>query len=58
MKERLTYKEILQMVKSACSQTFYHGSKGITETVLKCATEIYIAQMKEDKAGEQEWLDT
>lgn len=54
MKERLTYKEILQMVESACSQTFYYGSKGFTETVLKCATEIYIAQMKEDKAGEQE----
>lgn len=51
MKERLTYKEILQMVESACSQTFYYGSKGFQETVIKCATEIYIAQMKEDKAG-------
>ena len=49
-----SFKEILEMVESACSRTFYHGSTGFRETVLKCATEIYIAQMKEDKAGEQE----
>lgn len=49
-----SFREILEMVESACSRTFYNGSKGFQETVLKCATEIYIAQMKEAEAGEQE----
>ena len=34
MKERLTYKEILQMVESACSQTFYYGVKGFQKLFL------------------------
>lgn len=49
-----SFGEILEMVETACERTFYYGSKGFTETVLECATEIYIAQMKEAKADEQE----
>lgn len=54
MRTDKSFGEILEMVENACSRTFYYGSKGFQETVLKCATEIYIAQMKEAEAGEQE----
>lgn len=41
-----SFKEILQMVSSACSATFINGTRDIRNTVLECATQIYIAQMK------------
>lgn len=40
-----TFKEILQMIDSACNSIYYAGSKGKENTVIECATRIYIAQM-------------
>ena len=45
MKEK-SFDEILSMVKYACSNNFYSGTRGLEETVLECATQIYISQMK------------
>lgn len=50
----MTYKEIMTMIHNACHNVFYNGDKGHEETVIQCATQIYIAQMNENKAGEQE----
>lgn len=44
--ESKTFKEILQMVTSACGASFTNGVRDIRSTVLECATQIYIAQMK------------
>ena len=44
--ENKPFKEILQMVSSACNATFTNGTRDIRNTVLECATQIYIAQMK------------
>lgn len=41
-----SFKEILQMVKNACDDSFYTGTKDIKDNVLECATQIYIAQIK------------
>ena len=41
-----SYKEILQMITSACNATFANGTRDIRNIVLECATQIYIAQMK------------
>ena len=49
----MTYKEIMTMIHNACCKVFYNGDKGHEETVIQCATQIYIAQMNENKAGEQ-----
>lgn len=42
------FDEILRMVVNACRDVFYSGGKGHEKTVIECATQIYIAQMKED----------
>lgn len=41
-----TFKDILSMVDNACSRVFYTGSKDVKETVIQCATQIYIEQMR------------
>ena len=41
------FNEILRMVVTACNENFYTGMKTLTEKALECATQIYIAQMKE-----------
>lgn len=46
MGEKKTYGEILRMIVSACNTSLYSGTKEIKETVVECATQIYIAQMK------------
>ena len=46
MMENKSFKEIIQMVASACNATFTNGTRDIRNTVLECATQIYIAQMK------------
>ena len=46
MMENKSFKEILQMVSGACNATFANGTRDIRQTVLECATQIYIAQMK------------
>ena len=51
------YREILGMIDSACTRTFYSGSKNHEDTIIKCATQIYIAQMSinsDKKAKENE----
>ena len=49
----MTYKEIMTMIYNACHNVFYNGGKGNEETIIQCATQIYIAQMNGNKAGEQ-----
>ena len=44
--EHNSFKEILQMITSACNATFTYGIRDIRSNVLECATQIYIAQMK------------
>lgn len=46
MDNKLSFKEIIQMITSACNATFTNGTRDIRNTVLECATQIYIAQMK------------
>nr|DAU88553.1 MAG TPA: hypothetical protein [Caudoviricetes sp.] len=43
----MTYQQILIMVDNACTTVFYSGSRGREEKIIECATQIYIAQMKE-----------
>lgn len=42
-----SFDEIVYMISHACNKHFYTGDKDIKETIVKCATEIYIAQMTE-----------
>ena len=42
-----SFSEILSMVVNACNREFYSGIKELKKTVLECATQIYIAQMKD-----------
>lgn len=42
------FEEILEMVSDACTKVFYSGDKDAKQTVIECATQIYIAEMKED----------
>lgn len=44
--ENKSFKEIVQMITSACNAAFANGTRDIRNTVLECATQIYIAQMK------------
>jgi hypothetical protein len=41
-----SFEDILRMVSSACNSVFYTGTKDRKDTLLECATQIYIAQMK------------
>ena len=47
--ENKSFKDILQIISSACNATFSNGTRDIRNTVLECATQIYIAQMKGGK---------
>lgn len=49
--ENKSFKEILQMITSACNATFTNGTRDIRNVVLECATQIYIAQMKDGGKG-------
>lgn len=41
------YKDVLEMVSDACKDVFYDGVKnGKQNTVIECATQIYIKQME------------
>ena len=57
-----TFKDILSMVNNACSRVFYTGSKDVKETVIQCATQIYIQQMRmgltEEETNETERNET
>ena len=40
-----TYNEILEMIVSACKRNFADDVKDKENTIIECATQIYIAQM-------------
>lgn len=40
------------MIVSACNAEFYTGSKEVKDTIIECATKIYIEQMKEGETNE------
>ena len=40
-----SYDEIMRMIINACNNHFYGVAKDEQKTVIKCATQIYIAQM-------------
>ena len=44
----MTYNEILRMVKNAVDNKWFFGSncEDLKEIILRCATDIYIEQMK------------
>lgn len=50
----MTFNEIMIMLHNACCKVFYSGDKGREETLIQCATQIYIAQMNKNEAGDQE----
>ncbi len=45
----MTYNEILRMVKDAVDNEWYRGNdyENLKKVILRCATDIYIEQMKE-----------
>lgn len=44
--ENKSFEEIVRMIANACNSVFYAGTKDRKDTILECATQIYIAQMK------------
>lgn len=57
MKEQ-TFEDILYMIKRSCNKTFCKGTDydGMTPEIVRCATDIYIEQMRQngEKEDEQE----
>lgn len=47
----MTFDEIMGMIFQACNRRF-HESTGLREKILDCATQIYIAEMKENDDAE------
>lgn len=43
--EKNIFKEILTMIEIACKRIFDDGVDNKEDTILQCATQIYIAQM-------------
>ena len=55
MKER-TFEDILYMIKRSCDKTFYEGTDydGLKPEIVRCATNIYIEQMRQNGGKEDE----
>lgn len=55
----MTYKEILEMVSNSAYNQFFKGLNygGLQNTLVECATNIYIAQMQLEKEKLQEEYD-
>lgn len=55
----MTYEEILNMIANAVTRKFYHGTDydGLKNTIVECATNIYIAQMQLEKEKLQQEYD-
>lgn len=55
----MTYKEILEMVSNSAYNQFFKGLNygGLQNTIVECATKIYIAQMQLEKEKLQEEYD-
>ena len=51
--------DILKMITNACGEEIYRGSGDLHEDIVKCATQIYIAQMNtrtpKERGGEK-WI--
>ena len=41
-----TFDEIMKMITKSCQNIWYNGTQGKEQTIIECATKIYIAQMK------------
>lgn len=54
MKEQ-TFEEIVYMIKSSCDKSFYKGVDydGMKQEIIKCATKIYIEQMRQKGENEK-----
>lgn len=55
MKEQ-TFEDILYMIKNACNKQFYKGTDydGLKSEIVRCATNIYIEQMRQNGGKEDE----
>lgn len=55
----MTYKETLDMIANSVTRRFYHGTDYdyLKNTIVECATNIYIAQMQLEKEKLQEEYD-
>lgn len=44
-----TFEDIFYMIKKTCVKNFYHGTNydGLEKEIIRCATEIYIEQMRQ-----------
>ena len=53
MKEQ-TFEDILYMIKRSCDKNFYKGTDydGIKPEIVRCATDIYIEQMRQNGSEE------
>ncbi|MDO4469652.1 MAG: hypothetical protein Q4C84_07385 [Bacillota bacterium] len=58
--EYKTFNEILIMIYNACNRTFYKGTNydGLKEEIVRCATKIYIEQMRQNGGAENEYRNT
>lgn len=50
--ETKSFQEILTMINNACTHSFYSGAKDIKSTVVECATQIYIEQIRSENNAE------
>ena len=55
MKER-TFEDILYMIKRSCDKIFCKGTDydGMKQEIVRCATDIYIEQMRQNGGKEYE----
>ena len=55
MEER-AFEEILYMIKRSCDKNFYKGTDydGLKPEIVRCATNIYIEQMRQNGGKEDE----
>lgn len=46
-----TYNEILEMIVNACKRNFLDDVEGKEDTIIECATKIYIKEMEVNQNG-------
>ena len=49
--QKQSFSKIVCMIKYACNENFYNGTRDIRADVIECATKIYIEQMRLDAYG-------
>lgn len=54
--EEQTFEDILYMIKRSCDKIFYKGTDydGLKPEIVRCATDIYIEQMRQNGGKEDE----